>query len=45
MWRYFGGKVILESLYREVGGNYPSLRQVDVITVVVAVYTGSRITC
>ena len=44
MWRYFGGKVILESLYREVGGNYPPVRQIDVITVV-AVHTGSRITC
>ena len=45
MRRHFGGESIWESLYREVGGNYPPMRQVDVITVALAVYTGSRITC
>ena len=44
-WRITSGRDPKESLYREVGGNYPPLRQVGVITVVLAVYTGSRITC
>ena len=43
--RILSGKDPKESLYREVGGNYPPLRQVDIITVVLAMYTGLRITC
>ena len=45
MRRCFGGKLMLESLYREVGGNYLPKRQVDMITIALAMYTGSQITC
>ena len=44
-WRSKIGKDPKESLYREVGGNCPPFWQVGVITVVLAVNTGSRLTC